>query len=75
MPDQAANRAHVWPSAAETRIARAVIIAAVVVITAALLRHYSKIFDFAAIASVASSGLLYQATHRRRADPSHSLDL
>jgi hypothetical protein len=49
-------------------------IAAMVVITAALLRHYSKIFDLAAIAIVGSSGLLYHATHRRRADRSPSLD-
>ncbi len=65
MPDQALNEARVWPSAGEMRVARVVMIAAVVVIAIALLRHYDRIFDFAAIGIVASSGLLYRATHSR----------
>jgi len=66
MPDQAVNEARVWPSAGEMRFARTIMIAAVIVITIALLRHYDRIFDFAAIAIVASSGLLYRATHSRQ---------
>jgi hypothetical protein len=68
MPDQAVNETHVWPSAAEMRFARTIMIAALVVITTALLRHYDRIFDFAAIAIVASSALLYKATHPRQSD-------
>lgn len=68
MPDQAANEARAWPSAGEMRVARAIMLGAVVVIAIALVRHQGKIFDFAAIAIVASSGLLYRATHARPAD-------
>jgi hypothetical protein len=68
MPDQAANETCAWPSAGEMRLARAIMLGAVVVITIALVRHQGKIFDFAAIAIVASSGLLYRATHARRPD-------
>ncbi len=70
MPDQAANQAHAWPSAGEMRVVRSIMIAAVVVITTALLRHCGKIFDFAAIGIVASSGLLYGATRSRQLDRS-----
>lgn len=75
MPDQAGNQAQVWPSTGEMRVARGVMIVAVVVVTIALLRHYDKIFDFAAIAIVASSGLLYRATHPTSSDRSLPSDI
>jgi hypothetical protein len=68
MPNEAANEARAWPSAGEMRVARAILLGAVAVIAAALLRHYDRIFDFAAIAIVASSALLYKATHPRQSD-------
>jgi hypothetical protein len=41
---------------------------AVLVIAIALVRHQGKIFDFTAIAIIASPGLLYRATHVRPSD-------
>jgi hypothetical protein len=50
------------------QVVRAVMIVASVVMLMALLRHYDKIFELAAIGIVVSSGLLYRATHPRHSD-------
>jgi hypothetical protein len=56
------------PSAGEMLLVRAIMLGAMVVIAIALVRHQGKIFDFAAITIVASSGLVYRATYARPSD-------
>ncbi len=58
-----AEKARLWPSQRETSVVRAVMLGAVALVGVALLRHCEKFFDATALAILASTGLLYCATH------------
>ncbi len=58
-----AKEASLWPSQREMKVVRAIMLGGVALIGVALLRHCEKFFDATALAILASTGLLYCATH------------
>ncbi len=62
------EEARIWPSQREMKVVRAIMLGAVALIGVALLRHCEKFFDATALGILASTGVLYCATHLKRLD-------
>lgn len=69
MSDQTGSQADVWPSHREMNAARGIMLVAVFIVAIALLRHFEKIFDIAAVVLVGSACLLYRATRLKEPRP------